>query len=57
MKRGKGLFVGIDSGSTSTDVVILNEDRQIVSQVILPTGARRQRGQTGPWSRRWPRRG
>ena len=44
MKRGKGLFVGIDSGSTSTDVVILNEDRQIVSQVILPTGARAAAG-------------
>ncbi len=36
---GKGLYVGIDSGSTSTDVVILNEKKEIVSQVILPTGA------------------
>ncbi len=36
---GKGLYVGIDSGSTSTDVVILNERKEIVSQVILPTGA------------------
>ena len=36
---GKGLYVGIDSGSTSTDVVILNEEQEIVSQVILPTGA------------------
>ena len=37
--NGKGLYVGIDSGSTSTDVVILNEEQEIVSQVILPTGA------------------
>lgn len=37
--NGKGLYVGIDSGSTSTDVVILNEKQDIVSQVILPTGA------------------
>ena len=37
--NGKGYYVGIDSGSTSTDVVILDEKDQIVSQVILPTGA------------------
>ncbi len=37
--NGKGLYVGIDSGSTSTDVVILDEHKNIVSQVILPTGA------------------
>ena len=36
---GKGYFVGIDSGSTSTDVVILNKDREMVSGIILPTGA------------------
>lgn len=28
-----------DSGSTSTDVVILDEKKNIVAQVILPTGA------------------
>ena len=39
MKRGKGYYAGIDSGSTSTDVVILDRDKQIVAQVILPTGA------------------
>ena len=40
MKKHKtGLFAGIDSGSASTDVVILNEKREILSQVILPTGA------------------
>ena len=36
---GKGYFVGIDSGSTSTDVVILNREKEIVTGIILPTGA------------------
>ena len=36
---GKGLYVGIDSGSTSTDVVILDEKKNIISEIILPTGA------------------
>lgn len=35
----KGYYAGIDSGSTSTDVVILNEKKEMVSGVILPTGA------------------
>ena len=30
---------GIDSGSTSTDVVIMDTEKRIVSSVILPTGA------------------
>ena len=38
-KMGKGYFAGIDSGSTSTDVVILDKNRQIVAGIILPTGA------------------
>ncbi|MEA4814541.1 MAG: acyl-CoA dehydratase activase [Oscillospiraceae bacterium] len=38
-KMGKGLYVGIDSGSTSTDVVILDENKNIISEIILPTGA------------------
>lgn len=38
-KMGKGYFAGIDSGSTSTDVVILNKNREIVTGIILPTGA------------------
>ncbi len=37
--NGNGYYVGIDSGSTSTDVAILDRDRHIVAQVILPTGA------------------
>ena len=36
---GKGYFAGIDSGSTSTDVVILDKDHEIVTGIILPTGA------------------
>lgn len=32
-------FVGIDSGSTSTDVVVMDASRSIVCSVILPTGA------------------
>lgn len=39
IKMGKGYFAGIDSGSTSTDVVILNKNKEIVSTIILPTGA------------------
>ena len=38
-KMGKGYFAGIDSGSTSTDVVILDKDRKVVTGIILPTGA------------------
>jgi predicted CoA-substrate-specific enzyme activase len=38
-KMGKGLYVGIDSGSTSTDVVIIDDKKNIVSEIILPTGA------------------
>lgn len=38
-KMGKGYFAGIDSGSTSTDVVILNKEKEIVAGIILPTGA------------------
>ena len=36
---GKGYVAGIDSGSTSTDVVILDKNREIVTGIILPTGA------------------
>jgi predicted CoA-substrate-specific enzyme activase len=36
------LVAGIDVGSLSTDVVILNEDRQVVGYAVVPTGARAQ---------------
>ena len=32
-------IAGVDSGSTSTDAVILDREKKIVSSVILPTGA------------------
>lgn len=38
-RNGKDICSGIDSGSTSTDVVILNKDGEIVTGIILPTGA------------------
>lgn len=38
-KMGKGYFAGIDSGSTSTDVVILDKEKKIVAGIVLPTGA------------------
>ena len=37
--NGKGLYAGIDSGSTSTDVVIIDRDKNIIAQSILQTGA------------------
>ena len=39
IKMGKGYFAGIDSGSTSTDVVILDKDNKMVCGIIVPTGA------------------
>lgn len=39
METVDGAFVaGIDSGSTSTDVVILDHDRTIVATTVIPTG-------------------
>ncbi len=35
----KGYFAGVDSGSTSTDVVILNRQKEMIAGIILPTGA------------------
>lgn len=34
-----GYFAGIDSGSATTDVVILDEKKTLLAKVILPTGA------------------
>ncbi len=37
----KGTFVmGVDSGSTSTDAVIVNDKGEVISSVIVPTGAK-----------------
>lgn len=38
-QMGKGYFAGIDSGSTSTDVVIIDKNKEIVAEIIMPTGA------------------
>lgn len=38
MESGVYYVAGIDSGSTSTDVVILNQDGKIKSTMIIPTG-------------------
>lgn len=38
MKSGIYYVAGIDSGSTSTDVVILDQDNKIKSTMIIPTG-------------------
>ncbi|ADL07233.1 acyl-CoA dehydratase activase [Thermosediminibacter oceani] len=41
-KKGaqKGYFAGIDSGSTSTNAVIIDENKNIISYSIIPTGPR-----------------
>ena len=38
MNENGTLFVGIDSGSTSTDAVLIDRNGRILSSVILPTG-------------------
>lgn len=38
--KAAAYVMGVDSGSTSTDVVIMNADRHIVATTIVPTGAR-----------------
>lgn len=38
--KGKQFFAGIDSGSTSTNVVILDAQQKIVGSAIVPTGAK-----------------
>ncbi|MHC6180128.1 acyl-CoA dehydratase activase [Clostridium sp. JNZ X4-2] len=45
-KKAEGdiLVAGIDSGSTSTNVVIMNNNREILSYSIVRTGARSQSG-------------
>src|SRR5690554_2084736 len=36
----KGYYAGIDSGSTSTNVVIIDNNRNIISTAVIPTGPR-----------------
>ena len=42
MESGVYYVAGIDSGSTSTDVVILDKDGKIKSTMIIPTGGRKR---------------
>lgn len=40
-KRGKLMYVmGIDSGSTSTNAVIMNKDKKIIAHAVVRTGAK-----------------
>lgn len=42
---GTSVYVlGVDSGSTSTDAVVMDADRNIVASVIVPTGAKASAG-------------
>ena len=36
---GKIYAAGIDSGSTSTDAIIMDGDKRIIGKAIVPTGA------------------
>ena len=38
--KAAAYVMGVDSGSTSTDVVIMDADKHIVATAIVPTGAR-----------------
>lgn len=39
-----GLYAGIDSGSTTTNMVVLNDKRELVASAIVRTGAKAQNG-------------
>ena len=45
-RRGAGpvYVLGVDSGSTSTDAVVMDADERVVASVIVPTGAKASRG-------------
>ena len=38
------LYAGIDSGSTSTNMVVLNQEREILASAVVRTGAKAQNG-------------
>ena len=39
-----GLYAGIDSGSTTTNMVVINENKEILATAIVRTGAKAQNG-------------
>ena len=41
---GRALFAGIDSGSTSTNMVVLDRERNILASAVVRTGAKAQNG-------------
>lgn len=40
----RGLYAGIDSGSTTTNMVVLNEKKEVLASAIVRTGAKAQNG-------------
>lgn len=40
----KGIYAGIDSGSTTTNIVVLNEKKELLASAIVRTGAKAQNG-------------
>ncbi len=43
-KNDKALYAGIDSGSTTTNMVVLNDKKEMLAWVIVRTGAKAQNG-------------
>ena len=43
-KPAGALYAGIDSGSTSTNMVVLNQEREILASAVVRTGAKAQNG-------------
>lgn len=43
-RKKQGLFAGIDSGSTTTNLVVINERKEMVASAIVRTGAKAQNG-------------
>jgi predicted CoA-substrate-specific enzyme activase len=42
--KSGGLYAGIDSGSTTTNMVVINEKKEILASAIVRTGAKAQNG-------------
>lgn len=42
--KSSGLYAGIDSGSTTTNMVVINEKKEILASAIVRTGAKAQNG-------------
>jgi len=43
-ERAASLYAGIDSGSTTTNMVVINEKKEILASAIVRTGAKAQNG-------------